>query len=84
MPGDVEIPNAERVDCIARRDVFLPVQTDHCSNIKIDISVVARDGYSLKYKSRVQHQLSAYPERLVFMRFVGIFRFFPLSARKRS
>ena len=34
------------VDCIAQRDVFLPVQTGHCSNIKIDISVVARDGYS--------------------------------------
>ena len=25
------------VDCIARRGVFLPVQTGHCSNIKIDI-----------------------------------------------
>ena len=34
------------LDYIARRDVFLPVQTGHCSNIKIDISVVARDGYS--------------------------------------
>ena len=34
------------VDCIARRDVFLPVQTGHCSNIKIDISVAARDGYN--------------------------------------
>ena len=34
------------VDCIARRDVFLPVQTGHCSNIKIAISVVARDGHS--------------------------------------
>ena len=34
------------VDCIARRDVFFPVQTGHNSNIKIDISVVAQDGYS--------------------------------------
>ena len=34
------------VHYIARRDVFLPVQIGHCSNIKIDISVVARDGYS--------------------------------------
>ena len=34
------------VDCIARRDVFLPVQTGHCSNNKIDISAVALDGYS--------------------------------------
>ena len=34
------------VDCIALRDVFLPVQTGHCSNIKIDMYVVARDGYS--------------------------------------
>ena len=33
-------------DCIAQRDVFLSVQTGHCSNIKIDISVVAQDGYS--------------------------------------
>ena len=33
------------VDCIARKDVFLPAQTGHCSNIKIDISVVAWDGY---------------------------------------
>ena len=30
------------VDCIARRDVFLPVQTGHYSNIKINISVVAQ------------------------------------------
>ena len=45
MPEDVEIPNAGH-DCIGRRDVFLPVQTGHCSNLKIDISVVARDGYS--------------------------------------
>ena len=72
------------VDCIARRGVFLPVKTGHCSNIKIDISVVAQDGYSSKYKTRVRHQLSAYPDRLVFMRFVGICRFFPLSAWKRS
>ena len=33
-------------NCIARRDVFLPVQTNHYSNIKTDISVVAWDGYS--------------------------------------
>ena len=68
------------VDCIARRDVFLPVQTGHRSIIKIDISVVVRDGYSLKYKTRVRHQLSAYSDGLFFMRFVGISWFFPLSA----
>ena len=34
------------VEGIAWRDVFLPVQTGHCSNIKIDISVVAQDGNS--------------------------------------
>ena len=34
------------VDCIAQRDIFLPVQTGHCTYIKIDISVVAQDGYS--------------------------------------
>ena len=38
----------QHVDCIARRDVFLPVQTGYCSNIKIDISVVTRDGFQLK------------------------------------
>ena len=37
------------MDCIARRDVFLPVQTGHCSNIKIYISVVARDGYRWEF-----------------------------------
>ena len=73
----------QHVDCIARRDVFLPIHTGHCSNIKIDISVVARDGYSSKYKMRVRDQLKAYPDRLIFMRFVGIFRFFMLLARKR-
>ena len=33
-------------DCIVRRGDFLPVQIGYCSNIKIDISAVARDGYS--------------------------------------
>ena len=83
MLGHVEIPRAERgLHCAKGR--FLPVQTGHYSNIEIDISVVARDGYIWKYKTTVRHQLSAYPDRLVFMRFIGIFQFFPLSARKQS
>ena len=45
MPADVEIPNAGRgLHCAKGR--FLRVQTGHYSNIKIDISVVARDGCS--------------------------------------
>ena len=67
------------VDCIARKNVFLPIQTGHNSYIKIDISVVARDGYSLKYKTRVQHQLTC-----VLSAYSDSFRYRPGNARESS
>ena len=47
MPGDVEIPYAG-LGLHYAKGRFLPVQTGHCSNIKIDISVVARDMLQLQ------------------------------------
>ena len=37
-----------------------------------------------QFLNKISTQLSAYPDRLVFMCFFGIFRSFPLSARKHS
>ena len=72
------------VDCIAWRDVFLPVQLAIAQTLKL-IYLWAHEMATVKnIRRECGIQLSVYPDRLVFMRFVGIFRFFPLSARKRS
>ena len=81
MPGDVEIPNAGRgLHCAKGRFSKLAI----AQILKLIYLWAHEMATDKNIRRECGIQLSVYPDRLVFMRFVGIFRFFPLSARKRS